>query len=123
MEHLAFVNAVLGGFAFVFLGALITMDKPARIYAVAQVVVAIAAGFFLVATLGSTLMAARGTELGSVAYLRRPVSLSFLSGLLFLLISVGLTGWFRSRRLGIATTLIALCTAIGAWYMVIPFIR
>ncbi|MEM8486841.1 MAG: hypothetical protein AAF564_14910 [Bacteroidota bacterium] len=122
MEHLAFVNAVLGGFAFAFLGALITIDKSSRILSVAQVVVAVAACFFLVATLGSTMLSGLD-ELESFAHLRRPISLSFFGGLFFLLVSIGLSGWLRSRSLGISTSLIALVTGFGAWYMLVPFIR
>ena len=133
VEYLSFVNAVLGGFAFAFLGALITLEKSSRILTTTFIVTAAAAGCFLIATLGSTLTSSMidAAQSGQVsedytkhfAYLNRPISLTFIFGVFFLTISVGLMGWIRTRYLGIATTVIALFTGFGAMYMIRPFIR
>ena len=131
MEHLAFVNAVLGGFAFAFLGALITIDDSGRMLKATFLFTAVAAGCFLVATLGSTLYAnyinafeegkVTSEAISQVSYLRRHISQVFLLGVLSLTVSIGLIGWVRSRNLGIATTLIAVFVGLGAAYMIVPF--
>ena len=133
MEFIAFVNAVLGGFAFVFLGALISIDNSSRVLKATFLGAAMAAGCFLVATLGSTLTAnlveafrngdITEERLDQIQHLRRPISMAFLWGVLFLIGSLGLIGWIKSRNLGIATTLIAVLTGLGAVYVIRPFIN
>ena len=133
MDHLAFVNAVLGGLAFVFLGALITIDKNSNVIKATLIVASMAAACFLMATIGATLLAGQleafdagritSEQFNRVGYLRPPISKAFLAGVFFLLISVGLLGWIRSRFLGIITTIIAFFTGLGSWYMIKPFIN
>ena len=133
MQYIAFVNAVLGGFAFAFLGAMLTIENPSRVLKATFIVTAIAAGCFLIATLGSTLLAGvmesvkdgriEESFLEPLRPLNRPISLTFLAGVLFLTVSIGLFGWIRSRNLGIATSLIAVFIGIGAFFMIAPFIR
>ena len=130
MEYLAFVNAVLGGFAFAFLGALITIEKNSRILTSTFIVISLSVGCFLVATLGSALLASAMEEMQTVtelpAYARsviRRFSLCFIAGVFFFIAGIGMVGWIRSRFLGIATSIIAVFAGIGAWFMVAPFIN
>jgi hypothetical protein len=52
-----------------------------------------------------------------------PLSFLFCFGVLLLLASFGLGGWVRSRRLGVATTIVAGLGAIAAYVILAPYIR
>ena len=51
------------------------------------------------------------------------LSMMFLSGVVFLLASFGISGWMRSRGLGIATTSLSLLGAIAAFAALRPFLH
>jgi hypothetical protein len=51
-----------------------------------------------------------------------PLSMLFLLGILLLLAGFGASGWIRSRRLGWATSLIALVTLAGVIWVMRPFV-
>lgn len=133
MTQLPFVCAVLGGFAFAFLGALITIEKPSKVLSATLFVTAIAAGLLLIATLGTTMYAGviagiregrSGQEvINEIYHLRKPLSLMFLSGGFMLIVSIGLVGWVRSKNLGIAMSTLALLIAFGAWFVMKTFIH
>lgn len=128
-RQFAFINALLGGFAFSFLGVLLSSQTKHRVVGAAIAITAGAAACFIIATLGATFSAAAAANAGAAALpasivgLRKPMSLIFLGGVFFLLVSLGLSGWLRSRNLGLVTTLIALLTAVGAFFMLAPFIN
>jgi hypothetical protein len=50
-------------------------------------------------------------------------SMLFLSGVVFLLASFGISGWMRSRGLGIATTGLSLLGALAAFAALRPFLH
>ena len=131
-QQFAFINAILGGFAFSFLGVLLTVDSKHRVVSWVTAITAGAAACFIIATLGATFSgvaaAAAAANEGvfelsaSILALRRPMSLIFLGGVLLLLVSLGMSGWLRSRILGIVTTIIAILAVFGAVFMMTPFI-
>jgi hypothetical protein len=47
----------------------------------------------------------------------------FLSGVVFLLASFGISGWMRSRGLGIATTSLSVLGALAAFVALWPFLH
>jgi hypothetical protein len=51
------------------------------------------------------------------------LSMLFLAGVLFLLASFGISGWMRSRRLGIATTGLALIGTVAVFAALRPFLH
>jgi hypothetical protein len=51
------------------------------------------------------------------------LSLLFIVGMLLFLASLGLSGWVRSRTLGIVSTVIALLAAVGFMLVLTPFLR
>ncbi len=124
----AFINAILGGFAFSFLGVLLTVDSKHRVISWVTAITAGAAGCFIIAALGATFSAVAAASAGaselpaSISALHKPMSLIFLGGVLLLLISLGMSGWLRSRILGIVTTIIAILAVFGAVFMMTPFI-
>lgn len=112
LRQFAFVGAVLGGFGFAYTGAMLAAARDNRAAAwsaavgvVASVVLVLAT---FVATAGSihVLMNA-ATEYpappGPVGTLWMPLVWGLYLGAVFLFISLGLSGFVRSRRLGAAT--------------------
>ena len=127
-SQMAFISAVLGGFSFIFLGTLLTIDSSKRLWAWNMAATAVAAICFIISALGATFTAAAvsvsedGVLLEKFAVLQRPISLWFLFGVMMLFVSLGLSGWVRSRSTGIITTCVAIVGAIGAAFMMAPFI-
>jgi len=134
-RQLAFISALIGGFAFAFLGALLTLSSPRRIVGwAAGTALATAAGL-IVCVVGWTLMAAQlvttPPEAGSGAF-RFPASLNtmhsrlsllFIIGMLLFLASLGLSGWVRSRSLGIVSTVLAILAGVALMFVLSPFLR
>ena len=86
---------------------------------------------FLPVTLGVAFTAARATNqlsdfsISNAATVPQLVLLSmlFLSGMVFLFASFGVSGWIRSRGLAIATTSLSLIGAIAAFAALKPFLH
>ena len=110
------VSAFLGGFAATFLAMFLTLGHKSRASTIAIIASTIAAVAFVVAVIATTALVAAlhpHAPHGSAALAGRAqllMSLSFLAGMLALLVSLGASGWTRSRALGWTTSAIA---AIG----------
>ena len=130
-RQFAFVSSVLAGFAFAFYGALLAAAREHRAGSWAAFFAVAASVAFLPVTLGMTFNAARATnqpgELNLSTAATDPqialLSMLFLSGVVFLLASFGISGWMRSRGLGIATTSLSLLGAIAAFAALRPFLH
>jgi hypothetical protein len=130
--QLAFLCAVLGGFAVTFPALLLTLDRPARHVGAAIVVTTASAAAFLVSTVGCALMAfalaaqpieQRGlTPILAFGRLHEVLTAAFLLGGFLFLATLGLSGWIRSRRAGTASTIIATVAAIICAAVVRQFI-
>jgi hypothetical protein len=122
---------VLAGFAFAFYGTLLAAARDHRAGAWAAFFAVAASVAFLPATLGMTFGAASATnqskDLSVSTAAADPqlalLSMLFLSGVVFLLASFGISGWMRSRGLGIATTSLSLLGAIAAFAALRPFLH
>jgi hypothetical protein len=136
-RQLAFISALIGGFAFAFLGVLLTVPSRSRIVEwTAGMATATVAGL-MICVIGWTLMAsdvitstpakASAEEFLKVALklnrMHSLLSLLFIAGMLLFLASLGLSGWVRSRALGIASSVIALLAAVGLMLVLSPFLR
>ena len=135
--QLAAVSAVLGGFAVTFMSVVLTLsDARRRVSGAVALATAASACFFLTA-LGWALLAstaaqvagASGAEraayarrLAEAQWVQRPVSLLFLVGVVLLLLTIGASGWLRSRRLGAFSASVAAASALVAWLIIRPFI-
>lgn len=126
-RQFGFLSAFLGGVAATFVAQLLTLNSPRKAVAWTLVLAAAAAVAFIVSVLGSTLTVAavhpQAPE-GLKPYASDPLvratgSLSMVLGLYLLLATVGLAGWVRSRKAGIATTALAITGAVcGGWTLV-----
>jgi hypothetical protein len=117
----AFISALVAGFSFAFLGALIISSNKSRVIdmLIAFSIISIA-GFLvcaLVWTLGASRMALySGNDLQQVPQLfinlHRKLSVVFTLSFFFFLVTLGLSGWVRSYRLGIFSTIISVISLV-----------
>jgi hypothetical protein len=130
-RQFAFVSSVLAGFAFAFYGTLLVAAREHRAGAWAAFFAVAASVAFLPVTLGMTFGAVRAASQArelSVSNLAADpqiglLSMLFLSGVVFLLASFGISGWMRSRGLGIATTSLSLIGALAVFAALRPFLH
>ena len=129
-RQFAFVSSVLAGFAFTFYATLLAIDRQKRAVSWAALLTVTASICFLAVTLGTTFAAARVAALPAGAPLpfliqaqQAPLSVLFLAGILLLLGSFALGGWIRSRRLGLATTIVSVCGALVILFALSPFLH
>jgi hypothetical protein len=132
-RQFAFVSSVLAGFAFTFYGTLLMASPKHRVGGWAAFMAVAASVAFLPVTLGTTFSAAKAADVATQGgtHSITPADLSqlalysmlFLLGVLFLLASFGLSGWMRSRRLGIATTVLAGFGLVATFFALLPFLR
>jgi hypothetical protein len=136
-RQLAFVSALVGGFAFAFLGVLLTIPSRSRIVEWTAGMAMATAASLMVCVIGWTLMSsevvaatpanASAEEFFKVALnfnrMHSRLSLLFILGMFLFLANLGVSGWVRSRALGIASTVIALLAALGLVLVLTPFLR
>ncbi|MET0307154.1 MAG: hypothetical protein ABW023_00475 [Sphingomonas sp.] len=113
------VSAFLGGFAATFLAMFLTLGHQSRAATIAIVASTIASVSFVVAVIATTGMIAglhphapHGAAAGA-GFAQVLMALSFVVGIFGLLVSLGASGWTRSRVLGWTTSGIA---AIGVLF-------
>lgn len=107
------LSAFLGGFAATFLGTLLALNVKGRVGSTAIGFAAVSSVAFIVAVVGSTGVVAAlhpdgpGFGRAGVGGTQVLMTLAFLLGLYALLISLGLSGWSRSRSTGLTTSIAA----------------
>ena len=128
-RQFGFLSAFLGGVAATFMAQLLTLHSPRKAVAWCVVLAAAAAVSFIVSVLGTTLFIAAlhpAAPSGLRRYGSDPLvgAISFVApalGIYLLLATVGLAGWIRSRKAGLATTALALSGALSGGWTVISF--
>ena len=126
-RQIASLSAFLGGFAATFLGILLQSPNSRRHVGWAAGAAAVASASFILAVISGTALAivlhpgapaniAKPTFLPEV---RRLILVTFACGIYSILLSLGLSGWIRSRQLGIVTSTAALISA----FIVSLFVR
>lgn len=107
------LSAFLGGFAATYLATFLTVGQRSRAAALAVGGAVTAAVGFIIAVVASTMLIAAlhpdaPAGAGQMALTAQVVmSLGFLVGLLALLLSLGVSGWTRSRAMGWTTSIAA----------------
>ncbi|MCP4291239.1 MAG: hypothetical protein GY780_05330 [bacterium] len=112
-RQIAFVSAFLGGFAATFLATLLMVKSEKRIAGWVLGCVAFSASAFIVSVVAAVTLIVvshpsvpRNVSAGaSTAPARVVCILSFVLGIYSLLASVGISGWLRSRNVGLATSI------------------
>lgn len=118
-KQIASMSAILGGFAASFLGILLQSSETRRHVAWAAGAAAVASASFIVAVIAGTLLglvlnpeAPQGFATPDFApWAMRVAIVTFAIGIYANLLSLGLSGWIRSRILGIVTSVAALLAA------------
>lgn len=107
------LSAFLGGFAATYLATFLTFGQRSRPAAVAIGGAVTSATGFIVSVVASTMLVAAlhpnapAGAAGSAGTAQAVMALSFLIGLLALLLSLGVSGWTRSRSIGWTTSVAA----------------
>ena len=126
-QQLAFVSSVLAGFSFAFYATLLVAPATHRVASWAAFLAVSASVCFLIVTLGSAFAAVSTSRVAilpeAIQAQQEPITSLFLLGIMLTLISFGIGGWVRSRKLGIATTAVALMGIVGVIWVMRPFIH
>ena len=111
--QIIFISVFLGGFSATLLVTLLVADNERKMMKVLIVSSASAAILFIIATFAMTKLVMVTTpgfpqkitenEMIRARTLR---ALAHLAGILALMFTIGASGWLKSRRLGIATTML-----------------
>ena len=125
-RQLAAVSAFLGGFAATFLGILLQSQSSRRHVGWAAGAAAVASAAFMIAVIAGTLVslvvnpaAPQGFAAPQfLPWARQILISSFGLGIYANLLSLGLSGWIRSRSLGIVTSSAALVSGAIVWTFV-----
>src|SRR5438045_1674858 len=125
-RQLASVSAFLGGFAATFLGILLQSQSHSRHAGWAAGAAAVASASFMIAVIVGTLVslvANPSAPQGFAApeflpWARQVLLISFGLGIYTNLLSLGLSGWIRSRSLGLITSTAALLSGVIVWTFV-----
>jgi len=126
-DQLGFISAILAGFAFSFLGGLLSLRSASRLYPWTYGG-ALTASFALMIASVASVLASLGTAGGyaseqqSREYLAL-VSQAFLLGVVGLVFTFGCSGWLHSRRLGIVATTLACIAACVLAIVISPFVK
>jgi hypothetical protein len=123
-EQLSVVSAILGGFAFTFVGALLGHPVESRSFPLAFGASLLAALAFMVSALGSVLasFAVKSAYPIDIEPLHLKISAAFLLGILCFVVATGSCGWLKSRRIGYISSSIAAISAIGVAAVLLPFL-
>lgn len=125
--QLGFVSAILAGFAFTFMAGLLTSSSDSRAYSWVFVSALVAALSLMIAAVGSVFggLGVEGNFLGDtrIQNLLAMVSQAFLIGVLSLVLSAGCSGWLRSRRLGMISSVLAAISTFVFATIALPFLK
>lgn len=133
-RQLAFISALVGGFAFAFVGVLLVAPHKSRLVSWTAGISMAASSGLVVCALGwslgtSVVLIGASMEAGadksalsaSLSNMHLRLSLAFTVSILLFFTCLGLSGWIRSRNLGIASTCIAVLAAIASVLVMSPF--
>lgn len=128
-RQIAFISSFLGGFAATFLATLIVADSPRRVTGWTIASAAFSAAAFIasvIASVGLTIVLHPDAPINvvrssSILHARFLSPLGFIVGIYTLLLSLGLCGWIRSRKAGIATSLAAGLGALAVTWGLMGF--
>ena len=129
-RQIAFLSAVLGGFAITFLGTLLTLNNVDKTVDRTIWVSAIAATLLVVSTFASVVTLLDVIRVGITSFdinewpaetvrSKNIASLTSFTGMYALLVTIGLSGRIRNRKTGIFTAVIAF---LGIMLLTIVFV-
>jgi hypothetical protein len=118
-DQIVFISVFLGGISATILGTLIVAKNDSRIIKIMILVLSLAAFSFIVAVLGMNkvlMIIAPDSPYKNpnelLFYPRLVGGLSFYIGIFSLLAVISLSGWLKSKKIGIITTSIGILSGI-----------
>lgn len=116
-DHFVFISSLLGGFSIAVVASLIAYDSKNRFVIYILKAATVAAGCFLVSVFAMTDILMKTTPgypthvVENDWLLSRVIGMGALFfGIISLLIVISLSGWTKSRRTGIFTTIVGVLT-------------
>jgi hypothetical protein len=120
-KQLAFISALVAGFSFAFISVLLTSESKHRIidWVIGFSISSIAG--FLVCSLAWSLSASRMAVYAAnkmnelpvlFTHMHRILSFIFILSFFLFCITLGLSGWIRSRKLGFISSVISLVAGV-----------
>ncbi len=131
-RQMAFISALIGGFSFSFIGVLLSIAERQRMINSTIIIAMLAASGMIVCTLGWTMSISFTHQLTDIEnpemplflrQLHRFLSLIFITSILLFLVSLGLSGWIRSRTLGIISSIISTGAVLAVLWIFSYFIK
>ena len=127
----SFICALVAGFSFAFLGSLLISSIKSKIINLVMSFSFFSIAGLLICSLVWTLTASRmifyiGSNITQVpqSYLdiNRILSLIFILSFLSFLVTLGLSGWIKSRNLGLVSTIISLISTLFFFVIMKQFV-
>ncbi len=131
-RQMAFISALIGGFSFSFIGVLLSIAERQRMINSTIIIAMLAASGMIVCTLGWTMSISFTHQLTDIEnpemplflrQLHRFLSLIFITSIFLFLVSLGLSGWIRSRTLGIISSIISTGAVLAVLWIFSYFIK
>lgn len=126
-RQIGFQSAFLGGVSATIFAQLLTLHTPRKVVAWCSMLAAGSAAAFILSVFASSLLVlALRPDVGTISPTTRQLTL-FLAGapntlgLVLLLATLGVAGWIRSRKLGLATTLFSATAGLAGFYAFATF--
>ncbi|MCB0540361.1 MAG: hypothetical protein H6607_13310 [Flavobacteriales bacterium] len=118
-ERLTLVSALLGGFAFTFLGAILSKNDNKNLTSVMVAISALTATMFFLCTLGWAVFGSSSIEAINPFALRKHkyLFMIFIIGLILFNILLAMSGWVRSKKVGIVTTIIGVFAFLSLLFL------
>lgn len=114
-QQLILLSAFLGGFSATFLAAILTIEAKKKVTDWIVCISAASSCCFIVAAV-TNIALVNGLQieesLETLSRLKIISSLGMISGIFALLICIGLSGWIRSRKIGLVTASFSLIATI-----------
>lgn len=135
LNQLAFIGSIIGGFTLTLTAAIISKSEKNRAASWTLGFAVSVTACMLICVIGWSMAAFRLHLLFSSNYfdklekmgyridsISQYLGLLFLTGIFLFFITLGISGWNISRKLGLITSTIAAIAAIVGWFVIIPFL-
>lgn len=118
------VSAIIGGFAFTFVGAILTINNRSTVFKWVFGLAMFAASSLMAAAIGSVLsaLAAKQGFAVDLYWMHQKTSLLFLSGILSLISSISLSGLIQSKELGYVSLGVGSFSIAMFFWVIMPYI-
>ena len=123
-EQTIVISSLLGGFSIAVIANLLISDVKTKLIKYIVAFATLAASFFLITVFAMTNLLLKTTKGyprpvdGSSLELPKLIgAISFYFGIISLLSLIALSGWTKSKRMGIFTTIVAIITLILTFMM------